>query len=104
MTKAKINKINLVDAIITEDDGIFSINGTTKKEESVALNLNEELKTFVGIENLEFKLVPKKDKKPSNRKPTYKFSCPKCGKIVKSPEEEVNLKCIDCDEKLEITD
>lgn len=103
MAKAKINKINLLDASITNENGVLTLTGTTKKEEVVTLNINEELSKFIGLDNLEFKVVPKKEKKASNRKPTYKFACPKCGKVVKSPEDEVNLKCIDCDEKLEIT-
>lgn len=102
MSKAK--KIALIDATITEDNGIFTIIGSTKKEDNITFNLNNELKTFVGEENLEFKLVQKKDRKPSDRKPIYKFVCSKCGKIVKSSDDNINLQCLDCDLKLEIAD
>jgi hypothetical protein len=100
---AKAKKIVLTEATVTEDNGIFIITGNTKKEENVTVVLNEELKNFVGEDNLEF-IVKKKTNKTSNRKPIYKFICTKCGKIVKSSDENINLQCLDCNEKLEISD
>lgn len=100
---AKAKKIALTEASIVEDNGIFTINGNTKTE-NLTLNLNELLKEYVGMDNLEFKLVQKKERKISERKPTYKFVCSKCGKIVKSSDENINLQCLDCNEKLEIGD
>lgn len=100
---AKVKKTILTEARIAEDNGVFTINGNTKTE-NLTLNLNELLKEYVGMDNLEFKLVQKKERKTSNRKPTYKFVCSKCGKIVKSSDENINLQCLDCNEKLEIGD
>jgi tRNA(Ile2) C34 agmatinyltransferase TiaS len=102
MSKAK--KIALTEATVTEDNGIFTITGNTKKEDNVTFNLNDEFKSVVGMYNLEFKLGQKKERKTSERKPTYKFVCAKCGKIVKSSDDNINLQCLDCDEKLEIGD
>jgi DNA-directed RNA polymerase subunit RPC12/RpoP len=101
---SKANKISLTEATITENNGMFTIIGNTKKEANVTINLNDELKNFVDMDNLEFKLVQKKDRKSSDRKPTYKFVCSKCGKIVKSSDDNINLQCLDCNEKLEISD
>lgn len=100
---AKVKKTALTEASIAEDNGIFTINGNTKTE-NLTLNLNELLKEYVGMDNLEFKLVQKKERKTSERKSTYKFVCYKCGKIVKSSDENINLQCLDCNEKLEIGD
>jgi hypothetical protein len=42
-------------------------------------------------------VVPEKEKKPVTRKPVYKYRCPHCGKEIKSKNEDIQAKCLDCD-------
>lgn len=98
---AKINRINLLECTITKENDKFILKGKTKKGDEKEFNLTDVLETFIGEEELVFKLS-KKSNRQSNLPPTYKYICPKCSKKVKTSEEGINLECLDCKTKLEI--
>jgi NADH pyrophosphatase NudC (nudix superfamily) len=99
---AKSKKINLTEAKIYEDNNILKIDGYTK-EESISLNLVDEIKKFIGEENLEFKLGVKKQREVKEKQPIHKYSCG-CGKEIKSKEENLRIQCMDCNKPFEMTE
>lgn len=97
-------KINITEAVITNINGTLFIEGIGK-DGTVKLDLIDELNKFVGEDGkFNLKLSPFKEKKESNRQPTYKFTCSGCGKLIKSSEDEINVRCNDCDTDFQITD
>lgn len=57
-------------------------------KEIQALNINTDIFTL--------HLKAKQKGKAPATKPTYKYQCPKCKKIVKTQEQELLIKCCDC--------
>jgi NADH pyrophosphatase NudC (nudix superfamily) len=95
-------KLKVTDAKITKDaNGNYIISGV-EKDIPVVKNLDNELGGFVGLDSLELALKQKSSREVK-KTPTYKFSC-KCGKQIKSKEELLNCKCLDCDSQFEIED
>lgn len=103
---AKSKKIAIKDAKLTIQNGNLIMSGLVGKgEESQDINLDEKFKEFLNEESLTLKLTKSRASGGgSNRKPIYKFECPKCGILIKTSIENLNCKCLDCDEIFEVTE
>jgi hypothetical protein len=99
---AKSKKLHITEAKITENNGNLIIDGFTK-EEPVNLNLVDEIKKFVGEENLEFKLGVKKQREAKERPVTHKYVC-NCGCEIKSKDENLKIQCLNCNKLFEMTE
>ncbi|GCD11692.1 SprT-like domain-containing protein [Clostridium tagluense] len=80
--------------LIVEKAGRTGYSQTSLSDNLLAeiqeMGLDEEAFNIKRIEEF-------KDAKLKPRKPTFKYKCPKCSKELKSIEEKLIVKCMDCD-------
>jgi NADH pyrophosphatase NudC (nudix superfamily) len=95
---ANPNKVEFKNAIITEENSQFRITTIDEVEGEVEVNLTDEIRKFVDMDNVNVKINKAKSGTKRERKPTYKFMCPNCGRIIKSNEEDLAVKCLKCNE------
>lgn len=92
----KSKKIEVKNAILKEQDGIFKIEGF-EGEETPFENLTAEMKEMAKLGNpLNIKISKARKSGGVGRKPTHKFVCPKCSKKIKTTEENLVAKCMNC--------
>jgi predicted transcriptional regulator len=91
------NKIELKNALITEDNGnllLIERDEIDQKIEVDKLNIVNELKKFENM-NLKFIVKESKPKKEREKKPIFKYKCG-CGIVIKSKSEELDIRCNVC--------
>jgi hypothetical protein len=74
------------------------------ENEEGTFDLLEEIDKFLDVEPINFKLGKARKSGAGNRKPTYKYVCPSCGKKVKSDIENLTIKCMECEVEFEKQD
>jgi hypothetical protein len=90
-------KVEFKNAIISEENNQFRITTFDEVEGEVEVNLTDEIRKFVDIDGVNVK-INKGKKGGANRKPTYKYKCPECERVIKSSEEDLAVKCMKCNE------
>lgn len=94
-----MSNLDCRNAIITEENDSLIITYMNKAGEEEKVNLLDKIKEFTDIESVNLKLSKVRNSKSPNRKPTFKYNCPKCGKLVKSYEENLIVQCGECNEE-----
>lgn len=94
----KSKKIEVKNAILKDQDGVFKIE-SFEGEEIPFENLTEEMKEIAKLGsplNIKISKARKNGGAGAGRKPTHKFVCPKCSKKIKTTEEKLVAKCMEC--------
>ena len=84
-------------AVITEQEGQLVVTEDIEGSQ-VSRNLNKELSIYFGVPNLNLKLT-KTPKPAAEKKPVAKYVCPGCGKKVTSKDNDLEIRCITCNEE-----
>ncbi len=98
MARTKFEKIDINQIKITNEVEGITVTGVDKDGNEVVVNVVEKLTSLMGKENISFKIYKKKPSTPKEKKPTYKYTCG-CGKVIKSQDDKLNIKCVDCDQE-----
>lgn len=92
-----MKSINVKRAVIKETDGKLTI-----QNEEESLDLLEEIKKFKDVEFVNLKLGKARNGS-GERKPKYVYTC-KCGNTIKSKEPDMEIECLKCHSKFEISE
>lgn len=106
MGRTKSRKIELKNATIKEDSGrlvIIEHDEIDLNTEVDKLNVVDELKKFENV-NIKFIVKENKQRNSKPRQPVYKYKCPQCERLIKSKEENLEVRCNKCQKDFEIVE
>lgn len=98
----KSNKVEIKNSLITEENGEFLVKYIDEEtEQEMKANLSDQIRKFINTENTNFKVGKGRNSSGAGRKPTFKYVCHGCERVVKSAEEDLAIKCMKCNKDFE---
>lgn len=90
--KEMANRLGLIVNQVEKQGFSETLASQSLLDELETLDVNKD---FLNIK----RIVEIKERKPTVRKPQFEYSCPSCHKKIKSKEDNMEIKCICCDEE-----
>ena len=93
-------KLEIKNCFTTEENGNFIVKFKDEIEQELKVNLSDRIREFLNLDNINFKIGKGRKGGGAGRKPSFKYMCA-CGKIIKSSDDDLAIRCKKCNSDFE---